>query len=350
MTFAKTNGSGGQRMLRVFVLTNMWPTEVHPTYGVWIERQMRSLAEHDISLRVHFIKGYRTRWTYLRSALRVLCLNLESERYDLLHAQSGYSGSLALLQRRLPVLTSFMGSCDLLGDPGPDRRVPVKSRVETALFRQLARFSDRTITMSTEMERALPESVRPRNRVLPHGVDRSVFRPLPQADARRRLGWPSGERVALFVGNTENKRLDLAMKAVELARSEFPALQLRRCADVPPHEVPLWMNAADALIVTSNVEGSPNMVKEAMACNLPIVSVDVGDVRDVVEGTRNCRVTARDPEALAAGLREVVRSAPCRSDGRSRIEHLDLQVIAERMVEIYHETATPARTRRQRLR
>ncbi len=326
------------------MLTNLWPTEAHASYGVWVESHVRAMAEQGISVRVHFINGHDSRRAYARSALRMLRMNFEPRQYDLVHAQSGFSGALALLQRRVPVLTTFMGSCDLLGDPGLDWQVPLKSRVETAIFRQLARWFDRTITMSAEMERALPASVRTRNSVVPHGVDRSLFRPRPQAAAREQLGWSAQARVVLFVGHTENKRFDLALSVVEIARADFPDLQLKQCAHVPQREVPMWMNAADVLIVTSNVEGSPNMVKEAMACELPIVSVDVGDVREVVEGTRNCRIAARDPQALGAALCEVLRAAPERSDGRNRSGHLALPVVAERLIGVCRQTVEEAST------
>lgn len=336
------DASAAGTSLRVFVLTNMWPTDAHPHYGVWIESHVRAVVERGVSVRVRFVNARRTRWAYARSALRIVLLNFEPRQYDLLHAQSGYAGALALLQFRIPVLISFMGSCDLLHESGKDGRVALKSRIAAAVSRQLARSSDHTITMTSEMERALPASARPRNWVLPHGVDRSLFRPIPRAVARARLGWGSDERVVLFVGHTENKRFDLALAAVDIARSERPDLQLKRLAHGPQRDVPVWMNAADVLIVTSNVEGSPNMVKEAMACGLPIVSVDVGDVRNVIAGTRNCHITERDPRMLAAALLEVLGAAPERSDGRMRSEHLALAVIADRLVSIYRETITSA--------
>jgi teichuronic acid biosynthesis glycosyltransferase TuaC len=328
--------------VRVFVLTNIWPTDAHPHYGVWIESHVRAVVERGVCVRVRFVDGSRTRWAYLRSALRIVLLNFEPRRYDLLHAQSGYAGALALLQRRIPVLISFMGGCDLLRESGQDGRVALKSQITTAVSRQLARFSDRTITMTSEMERALPVSVRPRNWILPHGVDRSLFRPIPRDVARARLGWEPDETVVLFVGHTENKRFDLALEAVQIARSQVPDLQLKRLAHVPQREVPLWMNAAEVLIVTSNVEGSPNMVKEAMACGLPIVSVDVGDVCEVISGTRNCHITGRDPRMIGAALLEVLHAAPERSDGPARSEHLALAAIADRLVCIYRDMLTTA--------
>lgn len=337
------NGSAGGPALRVLVLTNMWPTDGHPAYGVFVASQTRSVSELGVSVRVHFVNGHRTRRAFARSALRILRLNLRPQDYDLIHAHGGYPAALALLQRRIPVLASFVGY-DLLGEPELDWRMSRKSRIESALFRQLARFCDRTITKSAEMQRALPFAVRGKNTVLPNGVDRSLFRPYPQKLARRELGWPEDELVVLFVGDPAwgRKRFDLASTAVELTQREFPRLRLRVCAHVQQSKVPLWMNAADALILASNVEGSPNAVKEAMACNLPIVSVDAGDVREVVEGTRHCHVTPQDPDALAAGLCDVMSAVPARSDGRGRSAQLALDAIALRLLCVYAETVALA--------
>jgi glycosyltransferase involved in cell wall biosynthesis len=318
----------------------MWPTGEDPAYGTFVASQTRSMSELGVSVRVHFTRGYRSRRAFARTALRMLTSNLGDQEFDLIHAHGGYPGALALLARRTPVLTSFVGY-DLLGEPGFGWHVSLKSRLESAVFRQLSRFSDRTITKSREMERALPSSARPRNVVLPNGVDRSVFCPHPREHARRQLGWPQDEPVALFVGDPDvgRKRFDLASGAVELARRDFPDLRLRVCTRVGPREVPVWMSAADVLILTSNVEGSPNVIKEAMACDLPIVSSDCGDVREIVEGTRHCHVTSQDPAMLAAALGKVLSAAGARSDGRRRTSHLGLGAVAERLGDLYLETA-----------
>jgi len=330
------NGVAARPPLRVLVLTNMWPTADHPAFGTFVASQTRSAAEAGVAVRVHFITGYRSRRAFMRSSLRMLELNFAPRRFDLIHAHGGYSGAVALLQRRIPVLTSYVGY-DLLGEPGFDWKMSPKSRIEAAVFRQLARFFDGTITKSAEMERALPRRARSRNTILPNGVDRQLFRPCPRGQARKQLGWPDEEPVVMFVGDPAwgRKRFDLAATAVESARDEFPDLQLRVCTRVPQKQVPVWMNAADVLILTSNVEGSPNVVKEAMACNLPVVSVDAGDARDIIDGARHCHIVPRDPAALASALCEVLRCSPCRSDGRSRTSHLSLGAIRDRLLATY---------------
>ena len=86
--------------------------------------------------------------------------------------------------------------------------------------------------------------------------------------------------------------------------------------------------------MTSRHEGSPNVVKEAMACNLPIISTDVGDVREVTADTAGCAVCPSDAETLAAVL-TVTLAEGLRTDGRERVRHLELSIVAQRLVQIY---------------
>jgi glycosyltransferase involved in cell wall biosynthesis len=104
---------------------------------------------------------------------------------------------------------------------------------------------------------------------------------------------------------------------------------------VAPDEMPLWMNAADVLLLTSVSEGSPNVVKEAMACNLPVVSVDVGDVKEVIAGTRHCHVCSAEPRELKRGIVDVIAALPDRSDGRQQTAWLDEDAVAARLAEVY---------------
>lgn len=321
-------------------MTNMWPSEARPAYGTFVESQMRSVAEAGVSVRVHFVDRVGKRLAYGRSALRMLMLNIEPRRVDLIHAHTGHCGVLARLQLRYPVLVSYVGY-DLYGKHQPSGEVTLKSRLEALLFRALALTFDATITKSRALEAALPGSARARNTVLPNGVDRRLFRPLSRELARQRLGWPAHELAVLFVGdpNVPRKRFALAEEVCAGAQDSLADVTLRVCSGVQTREVPLWMNGADVLLLTSMAEGSPNVIKEAMACNLPIVAVDVGDVAEVVRGTRRCRVTGHSREALIVALLEVLRGAPARSDGRERTGHLALEAIATRLVRIYRRVA-----------
>jgi glycosyltransferase involved in cell wall biosynthesis len=125
-------------------------------------------------------------------------------------------------------------------------------------------------------------------------------------------------------------------RAVELAKKDLPDTELVRVSGQPHKMVPVYMSACDVLGLTSAYEGSPMVIKEAMACNLPIVSVDVGDVSAVIDGTRHCYLVAPTPEAVAEKLCTVLLDRR-RTDGRNKIGHLELGFIADRIIKAYRE-------------
>lgn len=347
---AKGNGNrhAPASTLRVLVVTNLWPTPANPGLGVFVRRELESLAKLGVNFDVYFINGTSSKWAYLRAALKMLALNFQKRDFDLIHAYAGHSALVASLQWRYPILASYLGY-EVHGETLPDDRMTVKTRLEAIVFRHLTHRLARTITMSERMDATLPARVRRRSEIVPTaGIDRGSFFPLERTAARRKLGWSQEEIVVMFSGDPDlpEKRFFLAE---EVCRRVGPAVQnlsLRTCWGVHPDEVPLWMNAADVLLVTSAGEGSPNVVKEAMACNLPIVSVDVGDVAAVVAGTDRCEVTSSDPVALAAALARILAGVPARTDGRKRSEGLALERVAERLLSIYEQVAARRPTTR----
>jgi teichuronic acid biosynthesis glycosyltransferase TuaC len=135
------------------------------------------------------------------------------------------------------------------------------------------------------------------------------------------------------------KRLDLAQAAVACARIALPEVRLEILdGSVRPALVPELMNAADCLLMTSISEGSPTVVQEALACDLPVVSVAVGDVLERVEGVRNCTVTAPDAEALGRALVRMLEP-PRRSNGHFKIAEFSSQRVAAGLMEIYRQLA-----------
>jgi glycosyltransferase involved in cell wall biosynthesis len=130
------------------------------------------------------------------------------------------------------------------------------------------------------------------------------------------------------------KRFDLVEQAMALVKRSLPAAELVLLSGKPHAVVPTYMSACDALVLTSALEGSPMVIKEAMACNLPIVSVRVGDVPEVIGDTPGCALVERDPAKIAEQLVAVLRE-PHRTDGRTRIDHLGHDRIARRILEVY---------------
>jgi glycosyltransferase involved in cell wall biosynthesis len=172
--------------------------------------------------------------------------------------------------------------------------------------------------------------------VIPSGLDLIKFRPMPAAEARGRLGLPAGRRLVLFVGRPTlaRKRYDLARRAVDLVNPTLVA-ELVLGWGVPHNDIPVYMSACDALVFTSIQEGSPNVVKEALACNLPVVSVDVGDVPERLKGIDNCELCVDDrPETIAAALERVLRRGG-RCNGRPAVTPLAEEVLTQQVIAIY---------------
>lgn len=296
-----------------------------------VVRQVESLEQAGVRAEVIAITGGIR--SYVGAAWSVIALNLGRRRADVLHAHTGHSGLLACLQFRYPVVLSYVGYD--LDTPAEDRE-GLRTQFERRVFRSLSVLFAASIAKSERGARHLPRLGRSRNAVIPNGVDLALFTPLPRGEARRRLGWGE-EPTVLFAADPGRftKRFELAEGAVDIARKRLADLRLAVANGIPPSEMPVWMSAADVLILTSRGEGSPNVVKEAMACDLPIVSLDVGDVRQIVAGTRHCHICPDDPELLANALVEVVSALPERSDGRERSDAMDERVIAARIVGVY---------------
>jgi teichuronic acid biosynthesis glycosyltransferase TuaC len=322
----------------VLMVTSGWPTEDTESYGVFVKRQVDSLIDRGLRCDVLFVRGYRSPLAYPLAALRLGAWSFaKRRRYKIVHAHGGEAALAATFYRRAPLLVSYLGS-DLLGTPRANGYIPLVSRIRRRLLRQHARFATGTVTKSRQMENALPPGLRKRNTVLPNGVDTRLFRPIARALARDELDWHREARVALFAADPSIpvKRYWLARAAVEHAQERLPDLRLEVAWGVSPDRMPLLLNAADCLLLTSLSEGSPNVVKEALMCNLPVVATPVGDVVELVDGVVPSKVCEPSEKALAEALVALLRE-PRRSNGRERSGRLDSRVIAESLLRLYQE-------------
>jgi glycosyltransferase involved in cell wall biosynthesis len=328
----------------------MWPTPRRPYLGVFTMRQIDGLRSQGAEVTVLAIDGMDRR-QYFHAAIDLIKLNRGEARYDLIHAHTGHCGLLACLQIRYPVVMSYVGY-DLhvhLGDAET-----LRTTLERFVFRWISVLLAGTIVKSRRGMDYLPRASVRRNVVVPNGVDRELFRPRPRTEARALLGWDYEQPTVLFAADPRRweKRFSLCEEAVARARETIPSLQLAIASDVPPAEMPLWYAAADALILTSTDEHSPNVVKEAMACDLPVVTVEVGDVREVIGGASLCYICPARAHSLAAALVHVLHALPERSNGRAVTEWLALPAISERLVATYanalHRGPGPLGFRRRR--
>lgn len=327
----------GPDALRVFMITSEWPTPEHPEWSPFIVRQVEFLRRAGVHVDVFAFRGSKNPWSYLR-AWRIAQSRLAHGRYDVVHAQWGQSALLAL-PKRTPLVVTYRGN-DLEGIVGPDGRYSVPGRVLRAASRWVSRVADQVMVVSEHLAGLIP----PRDtHVIPSGLDLERFQPMPRDEARAQLGLPLDRKLVLFAGVPSNarKRHALALAAVERLAPDLGA-ELVVAAGVPHPRIPLYMCGCDALVLTSMHEGSPNVVKEALACDLPVVSVDVGDVRQRIGAIEGCVVCADDrPETIAAALDRVLRRGG-RIDGRSTVLELDERRLAQRTIRIYREAMARA--------
>jgi glycosyltransferase involved in cell wall biosynthesis len=237
-----------------------------------------------------------------------------------------------------PVIVSYCGS-DLLGEllSGFLRKWIAGYGVIASL--KATRRASGIVVKSKNLQDALPKDVdRSKVRIIPNGVDLDRFRPLDQDECRRQLGWSGNGLHILFPTNAGDprKRFDLAKAAVELASRSGIQAEMHQLRGVPHEEVPIWLNASDVVLLTSLHEGSPNVIKEALACNIPVVSVDVGDVRERIEGIEGCYLAAPEPHDLAAKL-QMVHASSRRVASRMKMQELSLERVALQLMEFYSE-------------
>jgi len=326
--------------VRILAITNLYPGPGHPAQGTFVEQQVKGLRE--IGLEVDMMVIDRTGlgyWAYVGLARRIQARVAGSD-YDLVHSMyGGVMGYCAMRQlATVPGVVSFCGS-DLLGEtlPGLFRRIVVEYGVYCS--RRAARIAAGVVVKSENLRQALPRSVRGKARIIPNGVDLGRFRPMARNECCLRLGWNPQSRHALFPANSGSpcKRVWLARAAVKAAETlgccfEFHALQ-----GVEHGDVPIWINACDVVLLTSDHEGSPNVVKEALACNAPVVSVDVGDVAERLKEVPGCFVVPPEPQSIATKLVKVYRAFSRLRTGRKSVSALSLGQIARRLEAFYRE-------------
>lgn len=286
-------------------------------------QQVQVLENHGIDCTVEAVPGEwgpgpeqsRSPTDYLRYYPRALARARED--FDVVHVHYGLIGPVALAQPIRPVVLTLWGS-DLMAD----------NRVLRNISRSSARWADATVVPSETMECRLGS---PCHRV-PWGVDTDMFRPIEQERARDHLGWPQDETIALFPYSEDREVKDFP-RARQVVERASPSVQLRTMEGIPYEQVPYHMNAADVVLVTSRRESGPMVVKEAAACNVPVVSTAVGWVPETLTGVTNSYVCESDEE-LVAGLESVIQSGE-RSDGQSTIAGQSLDASAENLIEVY---------------
>ena len=306
-----------------------------PSNMIFARRQVAALQRRGIATRMFFLSS-RTSPKVLLQEFKRFRRELKEFDPQIVHAHYGTVTALfCALATLRPLVISFRGS-----DLNPASDCSYSRSLMARLFSQLAVLRARhVICVSAQLKARVWLRSRPIS-IIFDGVDLSNFRPIPRDEARRKLGWNHDKKRVFFNlgGRPSGKRLALAESAIAFARTEFPDLELVTATEIDPELIPFYMNACDCLLLTSRSEGSPTVVKEAVACNLPVVTVDVGDVRSLLDGVQPTRIVAAETATLGTALAEVLRMGT-RSNGWARAEDLSERRTTDRVVEILNAVA-----------
>jgi glycosyltransferase involved in cell wall biosynthesis len=302
----------------------MFPTPREPWFGSFVADQVDDLRALGLDMTVLHFDGRQNRLNYLR-AMRNVRSTVAREEVDLIHAHYGLSGAVALMQFRVPVVTTLHGS-DYTG------AVPWHSYVSWLVVRRCT-----PIFVSAEGAERLRC---PWGSVITVGVDTKLFTPRDRAEARDALGWPVDGIYVLLPGSRRapGKRADLFDAAVWEAQRRAPDLKGVSLEGFSRQEAALVMNAIDVTLMTSDREGSPVAIKESLACMTPVVSVRVGDVPDLIAGLPGCAIASRDPAALAEAVLASLDTGR-RAELRQRAERFSRPRVAERVSALYNGVA-----------
>ena len=317
--------------LHVMMVTNYVEAKKHsPWMGIFVDRQIASLKQAGVRISTFDIGT-----THSPSHILSKCLELRRDvrrmAPDIVHGQYGTIVGIVAAFSGKPTVISYCGSDLLRGSA-----VSLLRELLGFLLSNIAALrADGLICKSEQLRQALWWR-KSRAVVIPNGIDFNLFVPGPQREAREKLGWNLESPIAIINAGDDAKRkgIDLAQAAMKLVRACLPTAELIVISNVDPLRMPLFYQAADVALCCSMAEGSPNMVKEALACNLPIVSTPVGDVPERLAGVSPSCIVSRDPKELGEAIVNIMRTRQ-RSNGREKVNHLSLDHVAGQVVAVY---------------
>ena len=290
-----------------------------PQISPFVKEQAESLMEQGLSIDFFLIKG-KGLFGYLKNYY-LLIKKIKYKKYDLIHAHYGLSGLLATLQLSVPVVITFHGS-------------DVNMEKNYMFSRIASRLSTTNIFVHQDLSERLKIYRDPLN-IIPCGFNKNLFFPIPKDKARRILKWKKNTHYIVFSSAFDNK-----IKNVQLAwsaTSDMHNCKLVELKGYGKEEINLILNASDLLLVTSLSETGPIIVKEALACNCPIISTNVGDVQKLIRNVQNCYISEYNPEDIKKKINLVLRNNK-RTNGEQAIKNFNLENIAHKVIDVYKTT------------
>ena len=285
----------------------------------FIIEQVESLKKIDIHIEYFLIKGKG--WTGYLKSLSKLKKKIKNKKFNLIHAHYGLSGLLATLQRKIPVIITFHGS-----------DININKNYKWSFI--ASRLSSKNIFVHKDQPKKLKVMLNEKD-IIPCGINLKIFQPKDKVALRKKLNWDQKKVYILFSSSFDKpvKNVNLAYKSIQnIKNSEL--IELKNYTKI---ELSNLMNAADLLLVTSFSETGPLIVKEAIACNCPVVSTDVGDVKEIIVKRKNSFVTSYNPKEIEAVIKKVIKLKKPVPKDELTLQEYDLNYAAQRIKVVYQE-------------
>jgi glycosyltransferase involved in cell wall biosynthesis len=321
--------------MRILHITNNFPTLNFPIFGIFIKEQIESLRNIGVENEVFFINSREEgKQAYLKSLGR-LRSHLKHNRYDLIHCHHSYSAVIFLLSgkyRKTRRILSYQS--DPLNEGG------------ILLFKILYRFFDRIILKNLPKEKNLPKIV-----YLPNGVNMDFFTPMEKEECKLKLGLDLSRKYILFMDSYNRrpcKRIDRYSETLAILREKYHYTDIEPLVltNTARNLIPAYINSSELHLLTSDFEGSPNSVKECLACNIPVVSTPVGNVHDLLTGVEGSYISSSfDPEELAELSDRSLRTHNVNSRPSLIDRGLDIDTVARKLLDVYRNTIESRRAR-----
>lgn len=320
--------------MKILHVTNMYPYPEKPWYGIFIYNQIQTLqdkSENDI----FFINGSESKLNYFKSIFKLM--NYKN-RYDIVHCHHGWTAVFVnFIFKKEKKVVSLVGG-DILED-----KVLYKKLINFFTRSIIKRF-DRVIVKSKQMERQCDFIDSKKLSIIPNGVNLEVFRELDKTECKIRLNLDVNKKYFLFTAGENGqgrpeKRFDIISEAFKILKIDgYDEIEILCMNNVNHKDVPLYINSCEAVLLSSDYEGSPNIIKETMACNISIISTDVGNVKEMIEGIANCFIVQQDAKAFAQKIKDVLEAINQKIDARNRLIKigLDEKDVALKILDIYN--------------
>lgn len=311
--------------MKVLHITNNFPTPNFPIFGIFVKEQIESLTHLGVSNEVFFMNSRdEGKKAYLEGLFK-LRKHLRKNHYDLLHCHHSYSAIIFIFSGM-----AFGKKCILSyqNDPGKEGG--------KLLFKFLYLFFNRIILKNKSSEIKKSKTV-----YLPNGVNTAFFMPKEKQSCKEQLGLDGNKRYIIFMDSYNlrtQKRIDRFKETMKILHEKYLLSDLEPLilTNTNRNLIPTYLCASELHMLTSDFEGSPNSVKECLACNVPVVSTPVGNVAELIGDVKGCYVSKSfEPEELAELTCKVLKADTFSSREFVKTKGLDIETVGGKLLIVY---------------